>query len=45
MSIFIETMRTMYLNGKVDEKKLKALLNTGKISAEEYEYIIREVRI
>lgn len=41
MSVFIEAMRTMYLNGKVDEKKLKTLLNTGKISAEEYEYIVR----
>lgn len=41
MSVFIEAMRTMYMNGKVDEKKLKTLLNTGKITAEEYDYITR----
>ena len=44
-SVFIETMKMMYCNGKVDAKKIKTLLNTGKISVEEYEYIIREVRI
>lgn len=41
-SVFIETMRTMYRDGKVDDKKLKTLLNARKISAEEYDYIIRK---
>ena len=39
MSPFIESLKRLYALGKLDEKKILALLEENKISQEEYNYI------
>nr|DAU66765.1 MAG TPA: hypothetical protein [Caudoviricetes sp.] len=40
MSTFVESLRRLFLSGKITDDKLKELLNEGKITEEEYQYII-----
>ena len=40
MRQFVETMKRLYVNGKVDEKKIVELFESGKIAKEEKEYIL-----
>lgn len=40
-SMFVNTMKTMYMLKKIDITKLQSLRNNRKISSEEYEYIVR----
>lgn len=40
-SMFVNTMKTMYMFKKIDITKLQSLRNNRKISSEEYEYIVR----
>lgn len=44
MDIFIETLRRLYLKQNINEDKLKEYKNNNKISQEEYEYIIKEMK-
>lgn len=44
MDIFIETLRRLYLKESIKEEKLKEYINTNKISQEEYEYIVKEMK-
>ena len=39
-SVFVESMRRLYRDGKVDEKKIISLFNEGKITEEEKSYIL-----
>ncbi len=41
MSIFIKTLKNMYTAKKIDISKIKQMLNDKKITAKEYEYIIK----
>lgn len=40
MSPFIETLKRLYWAGKIDIAKIDALKNDGKITQEEYDYIV-----
>ena len=40
MRQFIEVMKNLYANGKVDEKKIVELFESGKITEEEKKYIL-----
>ena len=40
ISIFVEAMRRLYRDGKVNEKKIISLFNEGKITEEEKSYIL-----
>lgn len=39
MSTLVESLRRLFLNGKVTEKKLMQMQTEGKITAEEFSYI------
>jgi hypothetical protein len=39
-SVFVESMRRLYRDGKVDEQKIILLANSGKITKEEKTYIL-----
>jgi hypothetical protein len=39
-SVFVEAMRRLYRDGKVDENKIISLFNEGKITEEEKKYIL-----
>lgn len=39
-SVFVESMRRLYRDGKVDEQKINLLFNSGKITDEEKSYIL-----
>ena len=39
-SVFVESMRRLYRDGKVDEQKIILLFNNGKITEEEKLYIL-----
>ena len=45
MSQFIQSLRRLYENQKIDDKKLKELLDTKKINQQEYTYIISAKRV
>lgn len=40
MTIFVESIRRLYLDGKVASEKIKQLYETKKITKEEYDYIV-----
>lgn len=40
MSTFVESLRRLYKAGKITKKKLDDLLDEGKITQDEYDYII-----
>ena len=40
MTVFVKSLKRLYTTGKVTEKKLKAMLESGKISNEEYAFIV-----
>ena len=40
MSTFVESLRRLYKAGKIMKKKLDDLLDEGKITQDEYDYII-----
>lgn len=40
MNQFVESMKRLYQNGMVDEKKIIILFNNGKITKEEMDYIL-----
>ena len=40
MSRFIEALKRLYSNGSIDEARLDALKDEGKITQEEYDYIV-----
>ena len=40
MSLFVESLKRLYDNGKVDEKKLLNLFENGKITEIELNYIL-----
>lgn len=40
MNQFVESMKRLYQTGKVDEKKVMELFNSGKITQEEKSYIL-----
>lgn len=40
MRCFAESLARLYHANKINENKLKELLNTNKISQQEYDYII-----
>lgn len=40
MNQFIESLRRLYKENKIDDKKLKELLSNKKISKQKYDYII-----
>lgn len=40
MSQLVESLRRLYLAGKIDKKKIDELLNNNKITLEEYNYIL-----
>lgn len=42
MSTLIESLRRLFLNGKVTKEKLEQMQADGKISAEEMSYITAE---
>jgi hypothetical protein len=39
-SVFVESMRRLYRDGQVDEKKIVLLFESGKITEEEKSYIL-----
>ena len=39
-SIFVESMRRLYRDGKVSEKKIVELFESGKITEQEKSYIL-----
>lgn len=39
-SVFVESMRRLYMDGKVDTKKILELFESGKISEEEKCHIL-----
>lgn len=39
-SVFVEAMRRLYRDGNVNEEKIISLLNDGKITEEEKNYIL-----
>lgn len=39
-SVFVESMRRLYRDGKVTEEKIVLLFNEGKITDEEKSYIL-----
>ena len=41
-SVFIEAMRRLYRDGKVEEKKVVELFESGKITEEEKKYILNK---
>lgn len=45
MNQFIQSLRRLYENEKIDDKKLKELLNSKKINQQEYTYIISAKRV
>lgn len=40
-SVFVESMRRLYRDGKVSEQKIVELFESGKINEEEKSYILR----
>ena len=40
MSTLVESLKRLYENGKVTNEKLAAMQTEGKITAEEWQYII-----
>lgn len=40
MRQFVESLKRLYANGKLDEKKIVELFESGKISEEEKNYIL-----
>lgn len=40
MSVLVESLRRLYRDGKVTADKLLEMVSSGKITYEEYEYII-----
>ena len=39
-SVFVESMRRLYRDGKIDEQKVILLFDSGKITEEEKSYIL-----
>ena len=44
MNQFVESLSRLYEYHKIDDKKLKELLDSKKINQQEYEYIIAGVK-
>lgn len=44
MSVLVESLRRLYRDGKVAKSKLLEMVSDGKITYEEYEYIIERNR-
>jgi len=42
MSPFVETLKRLYMTMKIDITKIEALKAVGKITQEEYDYIITQ---
>lgn len=40
MSIFVESLKRLYVDGKVNEEKILELRKNGKITEEELNYIL-----
>lgn len=40
MNLFVESLKRLYEEGKVDEKKINELKNKGSINEAEYKYIL-----
>ena len=40
MTIFVESIRRLYKEGKVDERKIIDLFNSGNITKDEKDYIL-----
>jgi hypothetical protein len=40
MSLLVESLKRLYLNGKVTQEQLQKMMEDGKILLEEYEYIV-----
>ena len=40
MNQFVESMRRLYINGKIDKQKIDMLYRDGKITEEEKTYIL-----
>lgn len=40
MNILIESLKRLYKDGKIDEEKIRQLLNKGTINKEQQEYIL-----
>lgn len=40
MRPFVESLARLYIANKINKNKLKELLNTNKITQQEYDYII-----
>lgn len=40
MTVFVKSLKRLYTSGKVTEEKLEAMLESGKISNEEYAFIV-----
>lgn len=43
MNQLVESLRRLYLVGKIDKNKVDELLNNNKITLEEYNYILTGV--
>lgn len=43
MNQFVESLSRLYKENKIDEKKIKSLLSTKKISQYDYNYILKKV--
>lgn len=41
MSIFVESLKRIFRDGKVSEEKLQQLLKENKINKEEFDYITK----
>ncbi len=40
-SIFVETLKSLYVSRQVELYRIRKMLTDGQITAEEYEYIIK----
>lgn len=42
MRLLVESFKRLYLSGKIDEATILARLEAGKITEQEYNYIVNE---
>lgn len=42
MSIFVESLRRLYRDHVISKEKLKSLLETKKLTEDDYDYIMKE---
>lgn len=40
MTVFVKSLKRLYTGGKVTKEKLETMLESGKISNEEYAFIV-----